>query len=107
LKGVTDLKPREHLLFFDELLAGALLEGVEVDEGFMGDHACEGEADAGVPGLVIIAAVKKGIVFDREDLFEKNEAIKDGGFEARGDRDDVLSALRMARGEGQGKESAD
>lgn len=89
LEGVANLIPRKHFIFVDELAAGAALEGIEVDEGFVRDHARKGEADAGVFGVVVVAAVEVLVVFDGEDLLEEDEAIEDGGFEATGDGDDL------------------
>lgn len=80
LEGVANLEPGEHFLFFDELLAGAALEGVKMDEGLVRDHAGKGEADAGELGVVVVAAVEVLVVLDSEDLLEEDEAVENGGF---------------------------
>ena len=75
LEGVTDLEPGEQFFFGDEFLTRAALEGVEVDEGLVGNHAGECQADARGGTIIVVATVKKPIVFDGKDLFEEDEAI--------------------------------
>ena len=107
LEGVADLEPGEHFFFFDELLASAALEGVEVDEGFVRDHAGQGEADAGIFAFVVIATVEVFVVLDSEDLLKENETIKDGCFKSGGNGDDAGHAFGMTGCEGQGEEATD
>ena len=107
LEGVADLEPGEHFFFMDQLPPGASLEGIEVDEGLMGNHTGESEADAGGFAFVVVAAVKVSVVLDGENLLEENEAVEDGGFESAGDGNDVADFFRIAGRKGQGEEAAD
>ncbi len=107
LEGVADLIPGEHFLFVDELAAGAAFEGVEVDKGLVRDHARKGKSDAGILGVVVIAAVEMLVILDGEDLLEENEAVEDGGLKTTGDGDDLADAVGMPGREGEGAESAD
>lgn len=107
LEGVADLEPGEHFFFFDEFFASAFLEGVEMDEGFVRDHAGQGEADSGVFVFVVVAAVEVFVVFNGEDLLEEDKAVEDGCFETSGDGDDTGDTLGMAGGERDGEEPAD
>ena len=85
----------------------AVFDGVEVHEGFVGDHAGEGQSVGRRFSGVIIAAEKVRIVFDGEDLFEEGEPVEDGGGAAAGDGDDEPNAVRVEGGEGQRHEAAD
>lgn len=107
LEGVADLIPGEHFFFVNEVTPGTALEGVEVDEGFVRDHAGQGEADAGISGIVVVTTVEVLVVFNGEDLLEEDEAVEDGGFETAGDGDDLGDAVGVAGGEGEGAEAAD
>ena len=89
LEGVADLEPGEHFFFLHKIATSAALEGVEVDEGLVRDHAREGEADAGIFAVVVVAAFEVAVVFDGENLLEENEAIENGGFESTRNGDDV------------------
>ena len=62
----------------------AVFDGVEVHEGFVGDHAGEGQSVGRRFSGVIIAAEKVRVVFDGEDLFEEGEPVEDGGGAAAG-----------------------
>lgn len=107
LEGIANLIPREHFLLVDEVAAGAAFEGVEVDEGFVRDHAGKGEADAGELGVIVVAAVEVLVILDGEDLLEENEAVEDGGLESTGDGDDGADTVGVAGREGEGAETAD
>ena len=106
LEGVADLEPGEHFLFVDQLPPRTSLEGVEMNEGLVGDHAGEGEADAGVFALVVVAAVEVPVVLDGEDLFKEDEPVEDGGFESARDGDDVANLFGIAGRKGQSEEAA-
>ena len=107
LEGVANLEPGEHFFFLDKIASSTALEGVEVDEGLVGNHASEGEADAGIFAVVVVTAFEVTVVFDGENLLEENEAVENGGFESARDGDDVLDALGMAGGQSEGKQTAD
>ncbi len=106
LEGVADLEPGEHFFFVHQLPPCASLEGVEVDEGLVGNHAGESEADTGRFAFVVVAAVEIMVVLDGEDLLEEDEPIEDGGFESAGDRDDVAHLFGIAGRKSQSEESA-
>ena len=96
LERVTDLIPREHFFFVDEVAACATLKGIEMDKSFVRYHARKGQTDAWVFGVVIVSAVKVFVVLDGEDLLEENEAIEDGRSEATGDGDDPVNFIGVA-----------
>lgn len=53
---IADLEPREGAVGGDDVFAGAAFDGVEMDEGFVGDHASEGESVEGRLAVVVVAA---------------------------------------------------
>lgn len=91
----------------DDVGAGAAFDGIEVDEGLVGDHPGEGEAVLGGGAVIEVAAVEVGVVFDGEDLFEEGEAGEDGGAGAAGDGDDDFDALGVEGGEVDGEQTTD
>ena len=107
LESVTDLIPGEHFFFVHKVPARAALEGVEMYEGFVRDHAGQREPDAGGFRIIVIAAVEVLVVFDSKDLLEENESVKNSGFEAAGDGDDAVNFVWVTCRESQGAESAD
>ncbi len=91
----------------DDVAAGPAFEGIEVDEGLVRDHARQGEAQIRMPVVVIVAAVEVGIIFDCEDLFEENETVQDGGFDAACDGNDGTDPFRVVGGECERGEAPD
>ena len=99
--------PREGVFVGFDVTSRATLEGVEVDEGLVRNHASKGEAVVGAGSLVIITSVEMGVVFDGEDLLEEDEPVQNGGFKARSNRDDGAHPLGVSRGKGEGTKAAD
>jgi malate synthase len=71
--------PEKHLSVDGTAMSGAFFDFVEVDEGFVGDHAGEGEPVERGIGVVVVAAAEVAVIFDGEHLFEDDEAVEDGG----------------------------
>ncbi len=107
LELVADAIPCEDIVRLDDVLACPALDGVEVDEGFVGNHPGEGEAVEGGGAVVVVSTVEVGVVFDGKDLFEEDEAVEDGGFVSGCDGDDMFDACGEARGEGERQQATD
>ena len=107
LELVAHLVPCEHIVGLDDIFAGAAFERIEVDESFVRNHAGQREAVGRRVAFVVIAAVEVRVVFDREDLFEKDQAVEYRGFETRCDGDYIADALGQARGECERDKAAD
>lgn len=104
---VAEPVPAEALVGLADIAAGAFFDFVEVDEGFVGDHAGEGEPVEGGIGVVVVAAAEVAVIFDGEHLFEDDEAVEDGGAATGGEGDYEADAVWGGGGEVEGAEPAD
>ena len=107
LELVAHTIPGEHVVRLHHILPRTAFDGIEMDEGLVRDHAGERQAIERSRAIVIIATVEMRVVFDGEDLFEKDQPVEHRGFEAGGDGDHVADALRETGGKGQSDQAAD
>ena len=106
LKLVAHLVPGKAAALFNEVPPRAPLEGIEVNEGLVGNHAGEREAKLRMFPLVIVSAVEVGIIFNRNDLLKEDEAVQNGGLDSACDRENGPDARRKVGGEGEGGKAA-
>ena len=91
----------------DDVTPGPALDGIEVDEGLVGDHPGQGQAEVGMLVVVVISTLEVRVVLDGQDLLEEDKTIEDGGPDATRQREDGAYALREIGGEGEGGKSTD
>ena len=90
-----------------DFCACAFVDGVEADEGFVGDDSSQGESGGGGGPAVVISALEVRVVLNGEDLLEIQEALEVGDERARGDGNHAAHFVGMARCQFEGEESAD
>ena len=88
--------PGKAVLRLNDVLAGASLNRIEMHKGLVTDHPRQSEPGLRCPGFVVFAGLELRIIFNREDLLEKNDAIQNGGAHAGRNRDDNADPLWMS-----------